>query len=128
MDHILPELKLYTSHSGLLPASQKSAPAISLLYTQLADLCATNAAKRFGLYPRKGAVRVGADADLALVDMDCRWNYSRKNSLSKTKCTSFPYEGKEVLCRVTETLVRGRTVYRDGAIWAVPGSGIFIKP
>ena len=96
--------------------------------SQLADLCATNAAKRFGLYPRKGAVRVGADADLALVDMDCRWNYSRKDSLSKTKCTSFPYEGKEVLCRVTETLVRGRTVYRDGAIWAVPGSGIFIKP
>jgi len=96
--------------------------------SRLADLCATNAAKRFGLYPRKGAVRVGADADLALVDMDCRWNYSRKDSLSKTKCTSFPYEGKEVLCRVTETLVRGRTVYRDGAIWAVPGSGIFIKP
>ena len=84
--------------------------------------------KRFELYPRMGPIRVGDGAEAILVDMDCRWNYSRKDSLSKTKCTKFPYEGKEILCRVTETLVRGRTVYRDGAICAVPGIEIFIKP
>jgi len=94
---------------------------------KLAALCATNAAKRFGIYPLKGALRIGADADLALVDMECSWNYSRKDSFSKTRCTGFPYEGRELLCRVKTTLVRGKRVYEDGRIYTAPGSGKYVR-
>lgn len=94
---------------------------------RLAALCAANAARRFGLYPQKGTIQVGADADLVLMDMDCRWKYSRQKSFSKSKSTRFPYEGKELLCRVAATFVRGTKVYGEGKIHTMPGSGKFIK-
>ena len=94
---------------------------------RLAALCAANAARRFGLYPQKGTIQVGANADLVLMDMDCRWKYSRQKSFSKSKSTRFPYEGKELLCRVAATFVRGTKVYGEGKIHTMPGSGKFIK-
>ncbi len=94
---------------------------------RLAALCAGNGAKRFGLYPDKGAIRVGADGDLVLMDVSHPWNYSRKNSFSKTRCTKFPYEGRELLCQVVSTFLRGREIYRDGRILAEPGYGRFVR-
>ena len=64
---------------------------------------------------------------MVLIDMDCRWKYSRQKSFSKSKSTRFPYEGKELLCRVAATFVRGTKVYGEGKIHTMPGSGKFIK-
>lgn len=94
---------------------------------KLAALCATNAAKRFGIYPNKGAIRVGSDADFVVVDMNSVWTYSRKNSLSKTKCIKFPYEGRKLRCRVISTFIRGVEVYSNEKIKVDSGYGKFIK-
>lgn len=94
---------------------------------RLAALCAGNGARRFGLYPEKGVLQVGADADLALMDLDYPWNYTRKNSFSKTKCTKFPYEGRALSCRVVSTFLRGREIYCDGEILAKSGYGKFVR-
>lgn len=59
---------------------------------RFAAFTSTNAAKRFGLYPRKGILAVGADADFYLVDMDTNWTYSRKNSFSASKLDKFAHE------------------------------------
>ena len=90
-------------------------------------MLSTNAAKRFGLYPRKGAISIGADADIMIVDMDKNWIYSRANSLSKTKATDFAYEGTELNCYVETTIVRGEIVYSEGKIIGAPGYGKLIK-
>lgn len=95
---------------------------------RMAAFLSTNAAKRFGLYPQKGAIRIGSDADFILVDMDRKWIYSRENSLSKTKDTHFQYEGREIGCRIEATFVRGVAVYRGGNICVDAGYGNLVKP
>lgn len=95
---------------------------------RFAAFTSTNAAKRFGLYPRKGILAVGADADFYLVDMDTNWTYSRKNSFSASKLDKFAHEGRTFHCRIVSTWVRGNAVYRDGVIKQKPGYGRMIRP
>lgn len=93
-----------------------------------AKVSATNAAKRFGLYPRKGAIRVGADADLALIHPARPFVVDRARSFSKTHTTKFPYQGRSAACTVETTIVRGKVVYEDGRITAEDGYGRFVAP
>ena len=95
---------------------------------RFAAFTATNAAKRFGLYPRKGVLAVGSDADFYLADMDTSWTFSRRNSFSKSKLDRFAHEGRTFHCRVVSTWVRGNEVYRDGQILREPGYGHMILP
>lgn len=96
----------------------------------LAHLLATNAARRFGLYPRKGVIAVGSDADMVVVDPDAEWTWSWKLSLGKSKEKATPYEGRKIRGRILETYVRGVKVY-DGAenkVLVEPGFGEFVRP
>lgn len=74
-------------------------------------LCAENPAKRFGLYPRKGAIVPGADADLAIVDLGLDWTIDDAALRSRSKIT--PWHGRAVRGLPRHTLVRGRFVMRD---------------
>ncbi len=96
-----------------------------LSYTWFANFSAAGPARLLGLYPRKGSIRVGADADLALWDMDQRWEVRREDLFSRHPWT--PLEGRHLKGRVIHTLVRGRTVYKDGRILAEPGTGQFLR-
>ena len=91
---------------------------------ECAAITATNAARIFGLYPRKGTIQVGSDADLAFYDLDREWTVRAQDLLTKHKWT--PLDGRRVRGQVVRTMVRGRTVYADGRITAAPGSGRFI--
>ena len=99
-----------------------------LSWEVLARLVATNPALIHGLYPKKGAIRLGADADLVIVDPETEWTYSGKNTLSRVKSLKTPLEGKKLRGKVLETLVRGETVYRDGKILQKPGFGEYVRP
>lgn len=86
----------------------------------------TNAAKTFGLYPRKGTIRLGADADLVLIDIDSEWTVRANDLFSKQPWSIL--EGETLRGRVDTTIVRGHIVYQDGRIVADPGFGQFIAP
>jgi allantoinase len=92
----------------------------------LVHLLAENPAKVFGLYPRKGQIRVGADADLVILDPDDEWVLDEK-SLHSTAGWS-PYHGRPMKGRITHTIVRGETVYDGEMIIAQPGFGQFVPP
>ncbi|WP_428393964.1 dihydropyrimidinase [Lichenicoccus sp.] len=87
-------------------------------------LTATNAAKLFGLYPRKGSIAIGADADLVL------WDPTRQvtitQALMQHAIDYTPYEGMQVTGWPVSVLRRGEVVMRDGTIQAPPGSGQFL--
>jgi allantoinase len=83
-----------------------------LTLKRLVEVTSESAARRYGLYPRKGAIEVGTDADLVLIDPGQSWKVIGADFLSQGHIT--PFEGREFSGRVMETIVRGKTVYRAG--------------
>lgn len=96
--------------------------------TRLAQLFATAPARLFNIYPRKGAITIGGDADMFLFDPEEEWTVVPELTFYKQKWT--PFAGMKVTGRVKRTLVRGTTVYQDGSpkgeITVKPGFGRFI--
>jgi allantoinase len=86
----------------------------------------TNAARIVGLYPRKGSLLPGADADVVLVDLDAEWTVDAKaQQFSKNPWS--PFEGRKAHSKIVRTLVRGDSVYAEGEILAEPGFGKFLS-
>jgi dihydroorotase len=75
-----------------------------------------NPAKIFGLYPRKGALLPGSDADIAVVDLKRQWTIEDENLATRSKIS--PWNGRRVQGMPVHTLVRGRFVLRDRALVA----------
>ena len=93
---------------------------------QYVRLSSANPARAFGLYPRKGAIAVGSDADIAVVDMARTALISPARMQSRSKVT--PFADRAVQGVPVMTLVRGRVVMRDGEIVAEPGRGRQVVP
>jgi dihydropyrimidinase len=87
-------------------------------------LCA-NPSKIFGLWPRKGDIRPGSDADLVLFDPRPTRTLSASELHSRAGFS--PYEGLTVAGRVHATVCRGQVVYRDGTVVGPSGFGRFMK-
>jgi dihydropyrimidinase len=91
---------------------------------QFAALTAGNHARLYGLAPRKGAIAIGADADLAL------WNEERELTVSAAmlhdRVGYTPYEGRRIRGWPEVVLSRGRVVVSDGELRVEAGSGEFI--
>jgi dihydropyrimidinase len=87
-------------------------------------LTATNPAKLFGLYPRKGTIAPGSDADLVLWDTGKRVTITQP--LMQQAIDYTPYEGMEVTGWPVATVIGGRVAMRDGKVQAEPGSGRFL--
>jgi allantoinase len=96
--------------------------------SRVASMTSANAARRFGLYPRKGALLPGSDADLALVRADSPWVVQGLDLFSKAKGTA--YEGFRVPAQVVKTIVRGVTVFDAelGEASLTSGHGQFLHP
>jgi dihydroorotase len=75
-----------------------------------------NPAKTWGLYPRKGAIQSGSDADLALVDLARAWTVDDAKIQSRSKIS--PWHGRAVKGLPIHTIVRGRFVMRDRGLMA----------
>jgi dihydroorotase-like cyclic amidohydrolase len=88
-------------------------------------LCSTGPAKRFGFYPRKGAVAIGSDADLVLVDTGKEITISSKDQRSRAGFT--PFDGWKVRGIPVTTIVRGEMVMHQGEIMVEPGFGQYTR-
>jgi len=86
-------------------------------------LTSANAARIMGLYPRKGALAIGSDADIVLLDARTRRTI-RKEDLHETDYT--PWEGHEVAAWPSMTILRGKIVVENGRLDASLGDGQFL--
>lgn len=90
-----------------------------------ARLVATGPARIAGLYPRKGVVAVGSDADLALCDLSRPWTVRGADFKGLGRWSAF--DGTTCGATVIRTLVRGRTVQDGGAAGVEPGYGAMLR-
>ena len=85
---------------------------------------ATNTARAFDLYPKKGTIQIGSDADLAVVDLETERTVTP--SLLQGGPDYSPYEGWELVGWPTHTIVRGQLAYADGEVVGERGFGTHI--
>ena len=93
--------------------------------SEFVAITSANAAKLFNLYPKKGVVAVGADADLVLWDPAATQTLSVKTQHSLGDYNIF--EGMTVQGKATHTLTRGHLAWADGDLRAVRGAGQYLK-
>ena len=92
---------------------------------RMVDLLSTSPAKLFGLYPRKGTIAPGSDADIVIFDPNRKTIISAMTQHSKSDYNL--YEGTEVTGDVDVTLIRGTVVVEDGVLQVEPGFGQFVE-
>ena len=91
---------------------------------RMVELLATNPAKLFGLYPRKGTIAVGSDADIVVFDPDKQVTITAANQHSKTDYNL--YEGTEVTGSAETVLLRGHVLVEHDELVAKPGIGQYV--
>jgi len=109
---------------GMMDAAAKG----RLTVEQVVNLISTNGAKRFGIYPQKGVIAVGSDADLVIFDPHQTTTISQDMLFSQARACDKLYEGATFQGRVRRTIVNGRTVFADGQIVGEAGWGQFVRP
>jgi dihydropyrimidinase len=93
---------------------------------RIAQLLSGNPARLMGLSKAKGRIAIGMDADLAAIDLNAVWTLDKTHLQSSAGYSI--YEGRTFKGRVVHTLVRGRSVVRDGALVdAAVGTGRYVK-
>jgi len=85
----------------------------------------TAAAQLFNIYPRKGLIAAGSDADIVLLDPAGRTAISARTHHSAIDTNV--YEGRVARGAVTTTISRGRVVWADGKLDVQPGTGRFVR-
>jgi dihydropyrimidinase len=78
------------------------------------DVWAAGPAKTFGLFPKKGAIAIGSDADLVLIDPEARRVLASSDFHMRTDC--YPFEGWEVRGSLVTTVLRGEVIVQDGEL------------
>jgi allantoinase len=112
----------------MLPLLLTQAHAGRIDLPSLVRLTSENVARLYGLYPHKGAIAVGSDADLVLVDLSARRTIGTDRLYTKDPRTCRMFEGFETVGAPVTTIVRGRVVMRDGEVVGEPGYGRFVAP
>jgi dihydropyrimidinase len=92
---------------------------------RMIELLCENPAQLFGMWPRKGTIAVGSDADVVVFDPELQVTIT-PDGLA-TNCDYSPFDGTDVTGWPTHTLVRGKVVVRDRTFVGEPGYGRFIQ-
>ncbi|MEO7127231.1 MAG: dihydroorotase family protein [Nakamurella sp.] len=109
----------------LLPGLISEGRKRGLPLRAIAQLTSWNPAQRFGLNS-KGTIAAGYDADFALVDDRKTWTVRAANSESSQEYT--PFEGFEMTAAVTDTYLRGETIYANGKVVGTPRGSYIRRP
>ena len=116
-----------------MPGIETSLPALlsegvnkgRLTLERVVEATACQPARIFGLYPKKGVLAVGSDADIAIVDLDKAVVVDANKNLHQGSDYS-PFDGQTLKGWPVQTLLRGQVVMEEGEVTATPGTGQFI--
>jgi dihydropyrimidinase len=89
------------------------------------EITATTPAKMFGLYPKKGTIAPGTDADIAIFDPKKKHTISVKTQHMRVDYSA--YEGREIMGKVETVLSRGRVIVDGADYLGKAGDGVYLK-
>ncbi len=112
----------------IVPAMLDAVAAGRLNLKQAHDLVCANGAKRYGLYPLKGALLPGSSADVTIVDLNGETTFSPKTMHTHAREVAHLFYGRTLRGKVVRTVVAGKTVFLDGEILGPAGAGRYITP
>ncbi len=97
-----------------------------LSLSRLVEVLCSSPAKHYGIYPKKGAMFIGSDADLTIIDLEKEWTIDKDKMYTMAKYT--PFHGYKLKGKPVKTVVRGKLVYDDeSGIVGEEGYGAFIR-
>jgi dihydropyrimidinase len=96
-----------------------------LSLNDMVDACSTSAARIFGMYPKKGTIKIGSDADLVVYDPKAKGKFTHAESYSRADYSA--YEGWDKIGRASVVTVRGQVQARNGKFVGTIGRGQFIR-
>ena len=111
-----------------VPVMMDAAAQGKLSVPQVVRLLSTTPARLFELYPNKGIIQPGSDADLTLFDPNAEWTVDPQKMFSQSRDTDKFYTGRALRGAVISTLVGGKLVYHRGEIVGARGGGTFVRP
>lgn len=126
-------MDIWTSFPGI-PGVETMVPVIvsegynkgRLSLSRLVEVLSRNPAIHYGLYPKKGALELGSDADFTVIDLNKEWIIDQTRIQCKSKFT--PLHGMKLKGKVVKSIVRGNVVFDEATnTFAEPGIGEFVK-
>lgn len=114
-----------TGLETILPVMFTQVVAGKLSLERMVSLTSTKPAKLFGIFPTKGTIAVGSDADLILVDPKKKRKIDSSKLYTKAKAT--PFDGMELYGFPEMVFLRGKLIYKDGQVMGKPGGGKFLR-
>ncbi|HBG48315.1 MAG TPA: allantoinase, partial [Cyanobacteria bacterium UBA9971] len=128
-----PGMDIWTSFPGITGVETMVPVIVSegynkgkLTLSRLVEVLCKNPAIHYGLYPKKGALELGCDADFTIIDLNKEWTIDQNKLQSKAKFT--PLHGMKLKGKVTKTIVRGKVVFDETkGITADKGYGEYTK-
>jgi len=128
------EADIWTQNPGAGDAVETMFPVFAtealrrgISITQVVELLSSTPARLFGLYPKKGAIQVGSDADFTVVETEGRRTLdARELEFIDSQERWSPFDGRELTVYPQYTIVRGQAVFAEGQVVGKPGFGQYL--
>ncbi len=110
----------------LLPLIMNAVKANKINLEKAINLLCKNPSKRFGLFPRKGIIEKGSDADIVIYNKNEKWKINEKNLVTKGKSCAHLYYGDTIKGKVKMTIINGEIVYDTNKFYKIKDKNLYV--
>ena len=112
----------------MLPLMLNAVSKKKLKMKKVIELMCINPAKRFNIFPKKGIIKKGSDADITIIDLNEKWTVDSKKLITEGKNCANLYYGDKIKGNIKTTIVNGKVVYDKNKFYKYPDMNYYVTP